>query len=454
MASSGNSVTAAFVDLATFDQLEKTLYGGSNAATYFIRDIQKCTWFSQIPVALARAAGAPSFGQQWSVTVSRAGDYLLYCWLRVKIPEVRAANAGTHRLRWTRNLMHNLIQDAVITFNDLTGSKIDNTYLDFWTAFTMPAEKRNGYLNMIGSIDVLTQGGDVLPACTLNLPLPFFFSRDSGVSLPTAAIPYNDMRIQFTFRNWTELLIAEELAAPVAGHSPHRPAVAGDVVGGTVTMTDATVWANYAVVSNDERATMGDMTRTMLIEQAQTGGKLAFTPSSNSAPSFDLRYSHAVRALFFAVRNVTNTSEWSNYSTASPIRANNQLTWKHAGAHDPISTTTLIYENTARLASMGSDYFSLVAPYYQACATIPEETGYHLYSYSLNMCNTDPSGSTNFGRLCNVTVIPEASEEAKLGSAGNGPPGMNYPQKYEFVSLVVINTLISIRGGAVGFPVL
>lgn len=293
MASSGNSVTAAFVDLATFDQLEKSLYGGSTAATYFIRDLQKSTWFSQIPVALSRAAGAPSFGQQWSVTVSRAGDYLLYCWLRVKIPEVVALNPATTRLRWTRNLMHNLIQDAAISFNDLTGSKFDNTYLDFWTAFTMPAEKKNGYLNMIGSVESLTQGSAVLPAATLNLPLPFFFSRDSGVSLPTAAIPYNDMRIQFTFRNWTELLIAEVVSA-VPGTNPHRPAVPSDVVGGGVTLSDATVWGNYAVVTNEERELMGDMSRTLLIEQSQTGGKLAYSPATNASPSFDLRYSHAV----------------------------------------------------------------------------------------------------------------------------------------------------------------
>ena len=50
-----------------------------------------------------------------------------------------------------------------------------------------------------------------LPETVLNLPLPLFYSRDSGVALPTAALPYNDMRINFSFRGWRELLQAYEL---------------------------------------------------------------------------------------------------------------------------------------------------------------------------------------------------------------------------------------------------
>ena len=41
---------------------------------------------------------------------------------------------------------------------------------------------------------------------TMYLPLPFFFSRDSGVSLPTAALPYNEIKMEFTFRNAADLL--------------------------------------------------------------------------------------------------------------------------------------------------------------------------------------------------------------------------------------------------------
>ena len=41
-----------------------------------------------------------------------------------------------------------------------------------------------------------------------NLPLPFY-TRDSGVSLPTA-LPYNEMRINFTFRDYKDLIVVFE----------------------------------------------------------------------------------------------------------------------------------------------------------------------------------------------------------------------------------------------------
>lgn len=456
MAVHSSNVTSAFVDLATQDAIEAYMYGGAGATTYFQRQTRKSTWFSQVPVVLSRAAGSPGFGQDWSVQVSRAGDYLLHAWLRIRIPEVAAANPETSRLRWTRNLMHNLIRECSITFNDLPAAKFDNFHLDFWTAFTVNASKRSGYDSMIGNTDALTQGSPVLPATTLNLPLPFFFSRDTGVALPTAAIPYNEIRINFSFRGWEQLLIHEDTAA-AAGVNPFRPATSADIRGNGINLEHANVWSNYAIVSNTERSKMGDLARDILIEQVQSVPRHTFNPVNNPTPSYDVRFSHAVKAIFFSVRNKTTDSEWSNYTTASPVRsAGGRLLWQHGGAMDPIETTSLIYENTNRLTCMGSDFFSLVAPFYQPDITIPTETGYHMYSYSLNMTDIDPQGSTNFGKLCNVALAPVASQEAGVGARGTGAisSGMDYPQIYEHIALGLSNTVIRISGGALGFPVL
>ena len=102
--------------------------------------------------------------------------------------------------------MHNLIVEACITFNDLVAARFDKYFLDFWTAFTVPGSKKSAYNTMIGNISELTVPSGYLPSRTLNLPLPFFYSRDSGVALPTAALPYNDIRISLTFNSMENLL--------------------------------------------------------------------------------------------------------------------------------------------------------------------------------------------------------------------------------------------------------
>lgn len=457
-----SNVTSGFIDLATFDELEKYMYGGPDATAYFVREVVKATWFTQVPVVLSRATGNAGFGQEWSVSISRAGDYLLSTWLRVTFPAVSLADsvATGSSIRWTRNLMHNLVHECCLTFNDLVAARFDSYHLDFWAAFTTPAGKRNGYLNMIGDVDDLTNGHSnstgtaTIPSATLNLPLPFFFTRDSGVALPTAALPYNEMRINFTFRDWNQLLILDDTTATTLQSSAPT---ASQLADGAPILSAVQVWANYAIVSNDERKRMACAPRDILIEQVQTAPRQTFNPSNNANPSYDIRFSHAIKVIFFAVRNTTVAPEWSNYTAATPTvtATTGWVNFSPAGAVDPIKQTTLIYENTQRLAQMGSDYFSLVNPWYHA-PVIPLETGYHMYSYSLDFICLDPKGSTNYGKLTNVSIVPEASAGAVAGSAGSGDPlsGANYAQSYQFITTVVNNNIIRVSGGALGFPVL
>jgi len=455
-----SNLTSGFVDLATFDELEKYMYGGPHATAYFVRETRKSTWFTQVPVVLSRASGQPGFNQEWSVAISRAGDYLLYTWLRVATPQVQLQAGATlnQRLRWTRNFMHNLVRECCITFNDLVAARFDNYHLDFWSAFTVPAGKRNAYNNMIGNFTAMIAGQDrtaPIPSFTLNLPLPFFFSRDSGVALPTAALPYNDMRISFSFRDWTELLIFDDIALVGTGTNPSRCAVATDLLNGAPALGTTQVWANYAIVSNDERKRMGCAPRDILIEQVQSLTRQTFAPATNPNPSYDVRFSHAIKALFFGVRNNTTACEWSNYTTHSPIPSVGGVIFNQDETFDPILETSLLYENTARLSQMGSDYFSFVNPFYHA-VSVPLETGYHMYSYTLDLVCLDPMGSTNYGKLTNVSVAPTASASAVVGANGTGAVGRgaDYAQTYEFVLTAVNNNIIRISGGALGFPVL
>jgi hypothetical protein len=375
--------------------------------------------------------------------------------------------------------MHNLIRECCITFNDLVAARFDNYHLDFWTAFTVPAGKRTGYNNMIGNFSELcdphapagvTSAGEVIPAFTLNLPLPFFFTRDSGVALPTAALPYNDMRINFSFRDWTELLIVDDTSAVGTGNTTStgttagafsRAAVAGDVVG-VPTLTNVQVWANYAIVSNDERKRMACAPRDILIEQVQTAPRQTFSPATDRTPRYDIRFSHAIKVFFFGARNNTVKSQWSNYTAGCPVPRDADVTYSSASMTDPILQTSVIYENTNRLSQMGSDYYSLVNPWYHA-PVIPLETGYHMYSYSLDFICLDPMGSTNYGKLTNVSIVPEASADAVTSAKGewahtSGTPapanGGDFRNTFEFVTTAVNNNIIRISGGALGFPVL
>ena len=501
-----SNITSGFIDLATYDELEKYMYGCGDAVAYFVRTTCKSTWFTQVPVVLSNASGQPKFGQNWSVSISRAGDYLLQTWLRVGLKQIQAKTGQDPgvRLRWTRNFMHNLIKECCITFNDLVAARFDNIHLDFWSAFTVPRGKQVAYNNMIGNTVALTNTSDIggflppqlnnlagqavnaqqQPTITyLNLPLPFFYSRDSGVALPTAALPYNEMRINFTFRNWNELLIKERNVTEAGANKAYvsQPS-ASDLQGNVEPSFDSVqVWANYAIVSNDERKRMACAPRDILIEQAQMANYVTVNPGSAAVVNIDLRLSHAIKVLFFALQNWTNGSrsvgEWSTYTTGPPQMGDlTACPVKFSGQFqiDPLDRVSLIYENTNRLGEMGADFYSMVNPYFTA-PVVPEVSGYHCYSYSLDFICLDPMGSTNYGKLTNVSVrtyftelCQQAAKDSTQGNATTPPfnqgaavgpnnpqsSGLQEQQKYRFVLTCVNNNIIRISGGALGFPVL
>jgi hypothetical protein len=472
-----SNLTAAFVDLATYDEPEKYFYGGTDAVTYFVKKLRKSTWFSVAPTVLSISGGNPGFGQSWGYKVSRAGDYLLRTWLRIQVPKVKLAGtsqstistpAGSWNftdcaLRWTSNLGHNLIREINISFNDLVAERMDSFYLDFWAAFTVPAGKRNGYDNMIGNVPQLINPCSVLsandadtynirslPPAILNVPLPFFYARDTGIALPTAAIPYNDMVHYLTFRDLSEVLILDNInwqANALTGQFSvpcsrtflveQNPQIACDM------------WAEYAIVSNVERTQMGKAPRDILIEQVQTAPRTQYVPAN--VAQTDIRFAHSIKALFFSVRNKTNTAEWSNYTSAQPVPDAAGLDFEPVLAADPIRQTSLLYENTARLVNMGSDYFSLVVPWYTA-VSIPTETGYHLLSYTLDLVNTNPMGSTNYGKLTNVSfqfgasdaAVASASATATLANSAAGAP---VAQTFETLVVGLNMNIIRISGG-------
>ena len=180
---SSSNVTSGFIDLATYDELEKYMYGGADATAYFVRETRKATWFTQVPVCLNKSSGEAQFGQEWSASISRSGDYLLHTWLQADFPYLTSTTGANKNLRWVQNLMHNLVEECSITFNDLVAARFDSYHLDFMNQFYLPASKKVGYNNMIGNVATMTAPTTSHPLYTINVPLPFFFSRDSGLAL-------------------------------------------------------------------------------------------------------------------------------------------------------------------------------------------------------------------------------------------------------------------------------
>jgi hypothetical protein len=487
------SAAIAFIDMASFAEVDGYLYGGAQAVTKFVLSIVKANWYSFVPILLRWNGSSPEFGSKNVVAcINRSGDYVLNMWFRTRIPQiqlVQPAGAGIFldsSIRWTKNLMHNLFETITITFNELVVQELDNYSMDFNYQFRLPGAKRIGYKNMIGEIASMTTpvgpaGADPLvnPAGILgtggyfSCPLNFWFCEDSGVALPVAALPFNDIKANYVLRRWQDLLIIYPGTLGVGGPlgtntgtvatTSHVRQVEDDSK--SPELIDPQTLAHYAVVHNDERVVMGSAPRDILISQNQLARVTPFKDVS-SRTSFDLRFSHAIKCLMWVAQNVTlinrggGGGEWSNYTSEIG----------YTGL-DPMAFSTLTYENSVRFANE-SDYFSLIQPFFFSKA-IPDETGYHMYTYALKpwACN-GASGSTNYSKLANVAIshgMSKAGIQASLSGANGNPlyttggiiqyPNSqgeleDLPQKFQHVLHGFNHNIIRIANGSLGHPVL
>jgi len=473
-----------FIDLATFSEIEGFLYGGPEACTYFVAAVQKANWFSYLPITL-RHNGVIDFGQKnVSACVNRSGDYVMHVWFRAQIPQIELVQDGTvfldSSIRWTRNLMHNLFEKINISFNELVVQELDNYWLDFNFQFRKRGSKRIGYRNMIGDIASMTTAvGPGTPLGTggfFSVVFPFWFGEDTGISLPVAALPFNDIKINYVFRRWEDLVVVFPgtlATGGPGGPGTGRAATCADVyVFGSTSQKPSLICpetqAHYAVVHNDERVKMGDAPRDILIHQIQ-GTQVCPFKDISSKTAFDIRLSHSIVLFSFAAQNVSILNvnsgacggEWSNYTTEP----------NYAGL-DPIAFSTLVYENTCRLAQ-GSDYYSLIHPDILHEAT-PDETGYHIWSYSVKPWDPlKPAGSTNYSKLANVSIThdmsPAAQFSAGIGTTTGRPEDQNgniiqypdsagnlvdFPQRYNHVFIARNWNIARVANGSLGHPTL
>lgn len=467
-----SNLASGYMDLATAYKLEtqylyactqnSSEYGDPCGISYFTGSVIRSCWFTQVPVTLRIGNGTAAFGNEFSATVSKAGEYLINTWVQVELPAVTLLTTNTFgvngRLRWCRRFMHNIIEDCNITCNDQQIARLDHTILDFLSEVTIGKDLQDVYDNMIGDTVDLTGShgpttslGATIPAKKLNLNLPFFFNRDTCMALPTAALLFNDVKINFKFRDWSNLLILDNSGVAGAGTIARSVPQVGTDIASAPILKSVNVWATYGLVSEFERNQLAINSRDYVIEIAQSASRMPFAPIVNPSPVFEPKFTFAVKTLFFAVRNKTFENDRSNYSTSSPYNNGNSISFLNGDS--PIKSITLNYESTTRLSEMDWTYFSQIVPFY-TCKTAPRSTGVGLYSYALNNDSIQPNGSTNFSKIGTVQVQPLPSDAAIVAASGSGvaASGADYPQSFEWLNVAISYTVIRVSDGQITFP--
>ena len=375
--------------------------------------------------------GSANFGKKVTCTISRNGDLIHRIYLQATLPPVvlQSADGSGAQFRWLNWVGHNLINNVEL---EIGGQKIDKHYGDWlhiWNELTQEAGKQAGYADMVGNVpqlvNLLTQGGEdcdndctsgepnasseVLkcsPEYTLYIPLQFWFCRNPGLALPLIALQYHEVKINLEFETLNNLCWDMTTGS---GHTVRdRVSQSG--------LVSASLYVDYIYLDTDERRRFAQVSHEYLIEQLQFTGGESVTSSANK---IRLNFNHPCKELVWVVQRDSYVScddnvvgpwkgqqpfNYSDFWDRAVLESGYSVTRVEGLAgKNPVVTALVQLNGHDRFSVRDGRYFNLVQPF-QHHTNIPA-VGINVYSFALKPEDHQPSGTCNFSRIDNATLI-------------------------------------------------
>ncbi len=439
----------ALLELVAKGSQDIFLTGNPNV-TYFKSVYKRHTNFSMESIQQS-VEGSRDFGKKFECIISRSGDLLSNIILEFDLPQIEGKRGK--KIYWVDAIGHHLIKEVSLSIGETEIDKHYGEWLEIWSELTLPEGKKNGYHTMIGK-DV-----KINESRTLYVPLQFWFCRDFGLALPLISLQYHQVKMivelnslescirkeydtfyldktgsmatintsitdnvtpRFSSQSnlsdgldyyydmvllWTDGTQSRvssrtddstlSLQSDSLGSKTGYAYLISEEIKQSYSLTDVRIFCDYIYLDTSERKFFAQTKHMYLIEQLQTNGENEYSQGQESN-KIDLEFNHPCKEIFWVNRLSFNDqlNQPFNYSDRVDISVTSQ---------NPIKDVKLMLNGYDRFVARKGDYFRLVIPY-QKHTRAP--TGYvHVYSFSLNPEQHQPSGTCNFSRLDNAELL-------------------------------------------------
>lgn len=398
----------AKIDLATKTKFQEEIHEPKTEneliMSNFIRSFRKSTWYSHMPVKLSAAANEDTV----TYTVSDAFDYLLYTFLRQKLPALRVKKEYINQVRicWCHNIGHNIIESANLRFDDEVAQTIDSTWCDIFSQHFVPSEKWDHYKISIGSIPQLENWSTSLPEHTINAPQPWFYSRDRSLALPLFLCSLVKVTHQYKRRMRITDLLRMQIRKSPDDPWVDRPTNLRFIQGaGDGNLKTPELWGRYAYLTEDEREYNRCMRRHVFYTNDVVGCKQINSSSFGQNATVELDCKTPCLTTFWVAENMAakRFNNYSNYTTCTDD--------VYQG-YNPIDNTSLEYSGVKRLDRIPSDVLTMMEPYYHL-PSAPREAGYNSYSFAYDPTSLDAEIGVCMSGIKSKLIASIASREVE-----------------------------------------
>ena len=316
-----------------------------------------------------------------SAKINRNADLIHDMYLVYDLPAVYSTKE--QQFQWVQNLGENIINYCSITVNGTLLDKIYSQWLNVWAQLTVDKSRRRAYDQMIGNTsDLITPKAyygnyknqttrPTISGRRLYVPLPFWFCRNPGLSIPLIALQYTEIYVQIEYKELNSLFTLWYGLSPDAfyefgknGNTPttgvpdvdrelfekiqnsKNPSITGGTtatsvvteletggitplnyfwffINGTGTVGNWTqntyLEVNYIYLDIDERRRFAQTSHEYLITQLQTR---EFTGQQGNV-TIELKITNPVKELILVTQrnDVYVVNEWNNYTNCLYFRS-------------------------------------------------------------------------------------------------------------------------------------
>ena len=479
MCSSGSLMALVAIGLAD------AVLTGSPVGTYWHFQHKSYTNFSLEVDRNSFNSGVAQFGASPKYNVDRVGDLVYFIYIEALIPGlalpfprvgagqvILTQNSGGNGTNgepyWTKDVGHAMIEKAQVFIGGQCIDEVFSEFMYIWEEISGQPGKH--LIEMTGNYEAeLTLQIASRQPRVLYIPLPFWFTQNSGNALPIVSLQFHSVQLQVYFRPLQSLLKLPWVSMNDAVKFPAGVYVISDIlsrpkfVPATSTavqplsdcsaLSSSSLTANilitYVYLDQRERSQFADGQFETLINQhqaqaatgSQTVAGVNTYGSSDVGVSLDLNFNHPVYEFYVVARLANHNAcinncgeaqfnEWFNFCgprdtiTDAPI--------------DPLVTMQLKLNNANRFPDLlEGRYFRLVEPW-QWHTNIVQTNCIYSYSMSLQPEDVQPAGSTNFSRIDNAKLYLVIDRRCFTGPSLAGvPPSAANPSANSTVDILV-----------------
>ena len=415
----GATQNAVFTEMASTGEADKILTAATveEAELSFWRFMHaKHTPFALEPVDFDATASQAKFGGSAKYNFPRNGDLCWHIYAKISLPGIVGMRNGKvlrdeEALSWTNSIGQALIRSATLAVGSCVVDSLQDHWLYVWEELSGKQGKKLG--EMVGKYETVEERQAFAKRShDLYVPLPFTFTKSTGLALPICALQFHPIVMELSFESKSKVIVG---AGPGVSVYLRPDGVTDDDVDAGLQLSllqdsdmTCTMEANFVYLEEDERTKVGKGAFEQVVDEVQVQSAQAIanaaTGKSEASPSVKsnirLQLNNVVMEYVIFVQSQSNKDKNLKFDYSGPKCPASGLTL------DPIRDMTIKFNNSQRVQTRKGSFFRLVQPYQHHSNTPGDKGKNYIYtwSYCVDPEDVQPTGGANHSRIDNVNL--------------------------------------------------